>query len=179
MLSAFYPGAGTDLFPPIMFRSIKKWIYMDSLPNSACGHDHGLYFRPKFIEQLTQIMKQNGFKQKCIDDNTYTFYNQEHEQIIQYETNSIFPNSLQQHHYQFDTLVLCGFDLGDQTINFINKYSNIITNNITHHELEEEKLLLSKQVFTMIIDKDWEYWKPQNQITDLIQKNIRIGIKIK
>ena len=137
MSSAFYPGAGLDIFPPIMFRSIKNWIFVDSQPKSEFGADEYEGFeRPKFIEQLKQIMKQNDFQLKFIHGDIYTFYNLEHEQIIQYETNTIFPDSLQQHHYQTDTLVLCGFDLGDQTINFINKYSNIITDNITHHELE-------------------------------------------
>jgi hypothetical protein len=55
MLSAFYPGAGIDIFPLIMFRSIKKWIYMDSQPKSEFGNiEFNGCGRPKFIEQLKQ-----------------------------------------------------------------------------------------------------------------------------
>ena len=39
MTSAFYPGAGTDIVPPIVFRSIKHWTYMDSQPRSEFGND--------------------------------------------------------------------------------------------------------------------------------------------
>ena len=174
ILSAFYPGSGLDIFPPIMFRNIKKWIYMDSLPNSACGHNHAHYKRPNFITQLIKIMEQNEFIQTFIDKDTYTFYNSEYDQTIQYETNSIFPNSLQQRHYDCDILVLCGFYISNEETDFINKYSNIITNNITYHNLEKEQIILSKQVSTMVIDKEWKYWEHDNYFTDIIKQNIKI-----
>ena len=173
MLSAFYPGAGLDVFPLIMFRSIKEWIYMDSQPRSEFGDNlYEGFERPKFIEQLKQIMEQNGFLLSIIDSDTYVFYNSEYSQLVQYETNSVFPSSLQQRHYECDTIVLCGFDLGDCKKDFINKYSNIITNNISYHDLTDEYLLLTKQVSTMIIDKEWEYWKPKNNLIHNICKHI-------
>lgn len=175
MSSAFYPGAGLDIFPPIMFRHIKNWIYMDSQPGSEFGD---IKFngceRSKFIEQLKQIMVQNEFTQKNIDSNTYTFYNSEYKQTIRYETNSVFPHFLKQQHYDCDTLVLCGFSMDDKPLGFINKYSHIITNNITCHDLEDEELLLSKKVSTMIINKEWEYWETKNQLSHIIHEYVNI-----
>ena len=71
MSSAFYPGAGLDIFPLIMFRNIKKWIYMDSQPRSEFGDNfYEGFARPKFIEKLKQIMEQNEFKLSIIDGDT-------------------------------------------------------------------------------------------------------------
>jgi hypothetical protein len=175
MSSAFYPGAGCDVFPLITCRSIKNWIYMDSQPRSEFGDNFYEGFeRPKFIKQLIQVMAQNEFDLNSIEDNIYTFYNSEHEQTVKYETNSVFPSYVQQRHYDCETIVLCGFDLEEQTINFINKFSHIIVNNISYHSLEEEQLLLTKQVTTIIIDEKWEYWEPKNQLLDNIHKHVVI-----
>jgi hypothetical protein len=174
MSSAFYPGAGRDIIPFLMFPGITDWICIDSLPNSEYGYDHADYAHPKFIENLTKIMEQNGFIVKCIDGDTYTFCNQESNQTVRYETNSNFPNCLQQRHYDCDTLVLCGFDIGEKKYDFINKYSNIITNNITYCDSEDEPLLLSKKVSTIIIDNEWEYWEYKNHFPDIIKKYVTV-----
>ena len=173
MLSAFYPGAGLDVFPLILFRYIKEWIYMDSLPRSEFGDNlYEGFERPKFIEQLKKIMEQNGFLLEITNDDTYVFFNHEYSQLVQYETNSVFPSSLQRRHYECDTVVLCGFDLGDCKKDFINKYLNIITNNISYHDITDEHFLLTKQVSTIIIDKEWEYWEPKNIFIHNIEKHI-------
>ena len=173
MLSAFYPGAGLDIFPVIMFRDIKEWVYMDSQPRSEFGDNlYEGFERPKFIEQLKKIMEQNDFLLTIIDGDTYVFYNLEYSQLVKYETNSVFPISLKSRHYECDTIVLCGFDLGECKKDFINKYSNIITNNITYHDETDECLLLTKQVSSMIIDKEWEYWEKKNIFIDNIKKHI-------
>ena len=178
MSSAFYPGAGLDIFPLIMFRNIKKWIYLDSQPRSEFGDNFYEGFeRPKFIEKIKKIMEQNEFKLLIIDGDTYVFYNHEYKQLIQYETNSVFPNSLQPRHYECDTVVLCGFDIGECKNDFVNKYSNIITNNITYHDLMDEHLFSTKKVSTMIINKEWEYWEIKNNFIDDIKKNIVVDKK--
>ena len=175
MSSAFYPGAGTDVFPLIMFRNIKKWIYTDSQPNSEFGD---MMFegcnRPRFIGLLIQNMKQNDFELESINDNIYTFYNKEYEQQVIYETNSVFPRHVQQRHYDCDSIVLCGFDMEDDTINFINSFQHIITNNITIFESDTEQLLMSKDVSTMVYDDNWEYWQSKNELPHLIQQHVRI-----
>jgi len=173
--SAFYPGAGLDVFPPIMYRDIEFFIYMDSQPLSEFGNTifDGAQ-RPKFIQILIKIMDQNNFKLILIEDNNLTFFNSEYNQTILYETNSVFPQDLQQRHYDCNTLILCGFDTAEQTIDLINRFDNIITNNITCHELDDEPLFLSKNVSTMIINNDWIYWSSDNLFTDVILQNIKI-----
>jgi hypothetical protein len=177
MLSALYPGAGTDIFPVVMFRNIKQWRCMDSQPNSEFGDQifPGLE-RPRFLTQLKQIMSQNDFELQVIDGDDYIFYNKEYDQTIYYETNSVFPRDLEQRHYDCDYAVLCGFDMGDKTIDFINRFQNIITNNITCFELNEKQLLLSKNVSTLIIDTEWDYWEQDNQISHLIEQHVKINL---
>jgi hypothetical protein len=92
MNTAFYPGAGTDIMPPILFRNIKTWIYMDSQPKSEFGSKINSGYRQKFFPNLLTIMLQNEFQLKSIEGDTLTFYNSLHEQTIKYETNSVFPS---------------------------------------------------------------------------------------
>jgi len=173
--SAFYPGAGHDIIPLVMYRYIKKWIYFDSQPMSEFGDNlYEGFERPNFIKQLIKIMEQNDFNLNHINDNIYIFYNSEHDQIVHYETNSIFPNYLQQRHYDCDTLILCGFDTEPYTIDIINKFSNIITNNITYRSLEEEQLLLKKSVSLILINIKWNYWEHKNLLTNNICKYVSI-----
>jgi len=164
LVSAFYPGAGTDVFPLNTFRHIKRWIFTDSQSN-----------RPIFIGLLIQNMKQNEFELESINgDDSYIFYNKEHDQQVIYETNSVFPRDIQQRHYACDYIVLCGFDMEDKTIEFINRFQQIITNNITSFELDAKQLLSSKNVSVMCYHKDWEYWDDKNKLPHLIQQYIRV-----
>jgi len=175
MLSAFYPGAGIDVFPLITHRNIKKWIYTDSQPNSEFGD---MIFegcnRPRFIGRLIKNMNQNHFELKSMNEDIYIFYNAEYEQQVIYETNSVFPRDMQQRHYDCDYIVLCGFDMEDDTIEFINRFQHIITNNITRFESDEIQLLINKDVSTMVYDEDWEYWEDDNNLTPLIKQHIKV-----
>ena len=175
VVSAFYPGAGTDVFPLNTFRNIKRWIFTDSQPTSEFGD---LMFddshRPRFIGLLIQNMKQNEFELESINGDSYIFYNKEHHQQVIYETNSVFPRDIQQRHYACDYIVLCGFDMEDKTIEFINRFQRIITNNITSFELDAKQLLSSKNVSVMCYRKDWEYWDDKNKLPHLIQQYIRV-----
>lgn len=171
--TAFYPGAGFDIFIPIKYPDIRFFLYFDSLPHSSFGDIcfEGSY-NPNFIEQLKEIMETNGFKHENTEGDIYIFNNKERGQMIHYETNSVFPRDIKERHYECETLVLCGFDY--QQHNFINSYSNIITNNITYHDLLDEKILLSKNVSTMIINDEWEYWVIKNYSINNIEKFVTI-----
>ena len=174
MKTAFYPGAGRDIFPPIKFPQIKEWYYVVSQPSLEHGDIifEGSY-RSKFMKQLIVIMKINGFININTQENLYIFNNKEREQIIYYETNFVFPRDLKEKHYNCDALVLCGFDYERHEI--VNKYSNIITNNITcHDQISDENILLSKNVYTMVIDKDWEYWETKRILINNIENFIKI-----
>jgi hypothetical protein len=174
-MSAFYPGSGTDVIPPTVFRSIKQWIYMDSQPKSEFGNkiEEG-YSRPRFIPKLLTVMNQNGFYLQTMENDVYTFYNPMHEQTIRYETNAVFPNALQTHHRLCDTLVLCGYELTNPPEDFITSYSHIITDSKTGHDSPTELILLNKSVFTMVYDKDWVYWNLMNLTTSLINRYVTI-----
>lgn len=175
MTSAFYPGAGTHIIPPILFRSIKTWIYMDSQPRSEFGNkiEEGLS-RPRFIPKLMTVMNQNGFTLQTVEDDVYTFYHPEHHQTIRYETNSVFPDALQTRHRTCDTLVMCGYELTNPPSDFITSYSHIITDSKTGYSKSEEAILLTKNVSTMVYDTNWTYWEPSFLTTCHIQKNARV-----
>ena len=174
MSTAFYPGAGTDIVPPILFRNIKQWNYMDSQPNSEFGNkiEEG-FSRPHFIPKLLTVMNQNDFKLLTVQDDVYTFYNSEHNQTICYETNRVFPTALRPYHFTY-TLVLCGYMLTNPPPNFIASYSHIITDSKTGHSTIDENILSTKQVHTMIYDEKWEYWIPSNHTIHKIQSYVKI-----
>ena len=176
MKSAFYPGAGMDIVPPILFRSIRHWIYMDSQPRSEFGDDYreGLS-RPQFITELITIMNQNGFELRATENDVFTFYHSLYEQTIRYETNSVFPDALKRNHRECDTLVLCGYSLENRPCNFIDSYPNIITNSHTIYDNLDEKIILTKHVFTMMYNKNWKYWEPSNLTTSEIQRYVAIA----
>ena len=176
---AFYPGAGTDLVPPTMFRTIKHWIYMDSQPRSEFGNkvDPG-YARPIFIPSLLQTMDQNGFELQSMHNDIYTFYHPLYEQTIRYETNAVFPEDLYEQHFSCDTLVLCGYELTNPPSDFITWYAHIITDSRTVHDESEEQLLLSKSVSTLMYDPTWSYWETEHYTPPMIQRYVTITNRI-
>lgn len=163
MRSAFYPGAGTDLMPPILFPEITYWIYMDSLPRSES------YVRTPFLSRLCTAMKQTGFELSSQQDNIYYFVHEQRGQTIQYETNG----DLLDVNRDCDTLVLCGSSVRSMNNETIDSFSSIITNSITVHPIEREQLLCHRTVYTIMIDRQWEYWDSTKTISD-IQKNCHI-----
>lgn len=169
-MSAFYPGAGTDIIPPILFRNIKKWIYMDSQPNSEFGNKIGLGYRTKFIPKMLSIMIQNGFELQSVEENTYTFFNRIHDQKIIYETNTVFPEDLRYRHRECDTLVLIGYSLTNPPTDFVSSYSDIITDSLSRTDPVEQSLLLFKNVSLIVVDNDFSYWEPLEYTTNNILK---------
>ena len=90
-MAAFYPGAGTDLTPVVLFPEIKTWYYMDSQPQSE--HGDVVLYRPKFLNQLDQAMQRCGFKMKEVENHFLTYFSSETEQTIYYETSTVFPKA--------------------------------------------------------------------------------------
>jgi len=170
-MSAFYPGAGTDIVPPVLFRSIKKWLYMDSQPNSEFGE--GVY-KTRFIPTLLTIMLQNEFELKAINGDTYTFYNREHDQTINYETNTLFPDDLKSKHRECQTLVLIGYPLKNTPSDLVSSYSHIITDSLSRPDPAEESLLLFKNVSLLWIDYQFMYREPSHCITKNIIENVSV-----
>ena len=169
-MSAFYPGAGTDIIPVILFRNIKNWIYTDSQPNSVFDN----VSKTKFIPKMLSIMIQNGFELQSIEEDTYILYNHLYDQKIRYETNSIFPEDLRQRHHDCDTLVLIGHPLTNQPIDFVSSYSHIITDSLSRSDPAEQSLLLFKNVSLIVIDKDFTYWEPSEYTIANIIKYVNV-----
>lgn len=177
MTSAFYPGASIDIVPPILFRSITQWYYMDSKPRSEFGAImNKKYYKPQFIPDLLTVMNKNGFELQTVEDDIYTFYHPFHKQTIRYETNAVFPYSLQPYHRTCDTLVLIGYRLTNPPPNFISSYSHIITSSTSVYEESVKSLLLSKLVSTIVYDKKnkWEYWKAANLTIRNIKRYVTV-----
>jgi hypothetical protein len=53
-------------------------------------------------------------------------------------------------------------------------YPHIITDTKTGHEESDEKLLLSKNVSTMVYDEHWKYWEDENLIACKIQHYVKV-----
>lgn len=158
-MSAFYPGAGTDLAPPVLFPDIKTWWYMDCQPRSEFGYHKG-YYREYFIDNLNEIMDQCGFDLETVNGDLRTYYSSSTDQTIYYETNTVFPDGWDPVRYKGDTLVLCGYDINgeeqDKTHpDFFSSYSHIITNNITCTSVWKNH---PHSVSMMCFEEGWSYW---------------------
>jgi hypothetical protein len=175
-MSAFYPGAGTDIVPPVLFRNIKNWIYMDSQPKSEFGNEIGTGYRTQFIPKILTIMLQNNFELQSVDSDIYTFYNREYEQKIRYETNTVFPEDLRRRHRECDTLVLIGHTLLNPPPNFVTSYEHIITDSMSRSDPDEQSALLFKNVSLLVVDKDYIYWETSECTTENILKYVKIVV---
>lgn len=182
-MSAFYPGAGTDLTPVVLFPEIKTWHYMDSQPQSEYG-DTVVLYRPKFLNQLDQIMKQCGFKMKEVENHFLTYFSSDTEQTIYYETSTVFPKSWDSSKHAGSTLVLCGYDMessGPIPPSFFSSYSHIITDNLTGEDTWTKNILPTHTLSRMNYPKDnsYEYWIPEKETPENIRTFVSVEKDIK
>ena len=173
-MTAFYPGAGTDIVPPVLFRNIKNWIYMDSQPKSEFGNEIATGYRTKFIPKMLTIMIQNGFQLQSVQSDIYTFYNQQYDQKITYETNTVFPEDLRYRHRECDTLVLIGYSLINPPLNFVSSYKHIITDSLSRSDPTEQSTLLFKNISLIVMDKEYIYWEEDECTTENILKYVKV-----
>jgi len=182
IMAAFYPGAGTDLAPPISFPKIKTWWYMDCQPRSEFGYHTGFY-RERFLGHLDQTMTQCGFDLQMVEGDLRTYYSPSTEQTIYYETNTVFPDGWDPVRHKGDTLVLCGYDIlggddeqGSIPPDFFSSYSHIITDNLTCQSGWEN---YPYRKSTICYDKEWSYWLIEENTADnfrrftTVQQNIK------
>ena len=182
-MSAFYPGAGTDLTPVVLFPEIKTWYYMDSQPQSEYG-DTVILYRPKFLNQLDQTMNQCGFKMKEVDHNLITYYSYDTEQTIYYEINTNFPTAWDPVRHKGFTLVLCGYDMessGSIPPSFFSSYSHIITDNLTDKDVWTKNILPTHTLSRINYPKEgsFEYWLIEQQTSENIRTFVSIQRDIK
>jgi hypothetical protein len=168
---AFYPGAGTDLAPAVLFPGIKTWWYMDGQPRSEHGDDP-VFYRPDFLPRLNQIMGQCGFQLQCEDGAMRRYYSASTDQTIHYETSTLFPAAWDPVKHAAgikNTLVLCGYDIDDVVLppGFLSSYSHIITDSITVHT---KHALPTHSVSRIKYPLDLEYWMTEHCTTGHFQK---------
>jgi hypothetical protein len=178
---AFYPGAGTDLSPPVLFPEIKTWWYMDSQPQSEYGDV--ILHRPKFLNQLNQTMNQCGFKLLQVEDTLRTYFSLSTDQTIYYETSTVFPKAWDPVKHAGSTLVLCGYDMESGPIppSFFSSYSHIITDNLTSKDVWTKNILPTHTLSRMNYPKDnsYEYWLPEKETAENIRTFVSVERDIK
>jgi hypothetical protein len=169
-MSAFYPGAGTDIIPPVLFPEIKTWWYMDRL----CYLD--------FVDHVERALERCGFILESIDGNRRNYYSASTQQSIYYQFGATFPDawdSLIHALLRKNTLVLCNFDIhscGPLPPNFFTYYDHIITTNRTDRSLWKDDIYHHHKVSEIRL---YDQWDAQDQTKDDIlanaaaEKNIR------
>ena len=173
-MSAFYPGAGTDFVPPVLFPDIKTWWYMDSQPRSEYG-DYTDFYCPTFLNRLDQIAFQCGFQLQTMDQTVRTYYSPSTDQTIHYETNTVFPAAWDPIKHAGTTLVLCGYDIENDgtTIlpsSFFVSYPHIITNSITHESVWMNHVSPFHSISMIEYPDDVEYWLTEHNTKETLQK---------
>lgn len=178
-MSAFYPGAGTDLAPPVLFPEIKHWIYLDCQPNSEHGNNP-IFARPFFLSRLNRTMSQCGFMIQSVQGDVRIYRKEATDQVIRYETNSVFPEAWDPVRHKADALVCCGFDFDDRVPpGFFASYSHIITDSITCEDTWKPHRLPHHHVSILMYDKtDWEYWNVEQETTEHFQRNIQRLVRL-
>jgi hypothetical protein len=182
-MSAFYPGAGTNLAPPVLFPEIKTWYYMDSQPQSEYG-DRAILYRPKFLNHLDQTMNQCGFKKKEVDRNLLTYFSSDTEQSIYYEINTNFPAAWDPVKHAGSTLVLCGYDMessGPIPPSFFSSYLNIITDNLTSEDIWTKNILPTHTLSRINYPKygSFEYWLVEQETSENLLTFVSVQRDIK
>jgi hypothetical protein len=175
-MSAFYPGAGTDVVPIVMFPHITSWLLLDSQPRSEFGSklDPG-FERPKFLSHLDQVMTQIGFTKAVVNGDSLLYYNTKTNQSVRYETNTVFLDYIQSgRHLGYETLVLCGFDTESSRppTRWKDSFRHIIVDSksLQHGPPPKNKLISS-----MIYQTEWEYWLHHNMTREQIAKHVSIN----
>ena len=178
-MSAFYPGAGTDLTPVVLFPEIKTWHYMDSQPQSEYGDV--ILYRPKFLNQLNQTMNQCGFELLQVEDTLRTYFSLSTDQTIYYETSTVFPKAWDPNKHAGSTLVLCGYDMESSGPSFFSSYSHIITDNLTCKDVWAKNILPTHTLSRMNYPKDnsYEYWLPEKETAENIRTFVSVERDIK
>lgn len=171
-MSAFYPGAGTDLAPVVLFPDIKNWWYMDGQPRSEHGKDP-VFYRPKFLGRLDQTMRQCGFELQSTEGVIRRYYSGSTGQTIHYEINTLFPEAWDPVKHAGVTLVLCGYDIEDVVLppGFFSSYAHIITNSITVDTVWTKHALPTHRIE---YPANLEYWMTEHCTKDNFHKHYSV-----
>lgn len=169
-MSAFYPCAGTDFLPPVLFSEIKTWWYMDRL----CYLD--------FIDHVERGLDQCGFKLESIDGNRRNYYSASTQQSIYYQFGTTFPDAwdpLVHALLRKNTLVMCNSNIhscGPLPPNFFTYYDHIITVNRNNRSLWKNHIYDYYKVSEIRL---YDQWDAQDQTKDNILANAAVERNIR
>jgi len=162
MQKAVYVGAGHDIIPVLVFRDIKKFIYIDSQPFSEHGthvytkdsksyfskletrilHENdNLFGRSNFIEEFQQLMKQNNFILQS-ESKYCLIYKNDHDQVIKYHLSCSYPefltDEIKSDIRECNTLILCGYFPHKNILSMMKDPKNLIGNCHTVYTYNKE-----------------------------------------
>jgi hypothetical protein len=168
-MTDFYPGAGYDFSPVVLFPNTKEWIFMDSLPNAKFNS----YRANHFINRLMTVAKQFSLELVETKYNKLIFTNK--SVTVTYYINSIFPNDLEKLNIKYSTLYLCGFGPDEGwDVGFLNKFNHIITQK---HNLNDINIKNTNIKISYVeINPEFKYWLDDNRIPENISKNYKITL---
>jgi hypothetical protein len=96
--TAVYVGAGLDLAPVLLFRTISRFIYIDSQPLTEFGSLPLCeeFKRPEFSDKLFHKMKNLGYKRRIVspNPNLEIYLHPRRGTEVYYYKNNRFPNEL-------------------------------------------------------------------------------------
>lgn len=153
-MAAFYPGAGLDITPIILFPHITEWYYMDSQPRSECGsvNDPGCE-QKDFLVRLKQVMTQIGMECLVHTHHSLFFIHPTTHCKVTYYINSVFPLALEYCYLPCTTLVACGFRMSPRPPLFMSKFTHIICNNKTNYD-EFQSEWVHATISTIVWDEE-------------------------
>lgn len=166
-MSAFYPGAGTDFAPPVLFPGIKTWWFMDQQPRAA--HDDA---PPTFLTRLDHAAERCGFRLQTVADTLRVYRSASTDQTIFYETRTCFPGAWDSTKHVGTTLVLCGYDVESSGVlpaSFFPSYPNIITNSLTETTIWTAHVSPVQSVSVIQYPTSIEHWQAKNQTAEVFR----------
>ena len=161
---AFYPGAGLDIAPIILFPYIQRWYYMDTQP---CVE------QPFFIQRLGKIMKQAGFECTRYHNTTLYFMETNGKRTVTYYTNSVCPDDMYKQAIQASTLVACGFCFPNAPSSFYRQWKHVITDNKTDSSITTR--FITEQLSTIIWD---DTYTVEDKTPQFIVEHTNLMVKV-
>jgi hypothetical protein len=116
MASAIYIGAGHDVVPILLMPEVRKFIYIDSRPETAYGAlipVKAQFYDTLFLSRLEKALQSINFTLTRQLGNCLEYVNPSN-QVLKYYINTTFPKDCNEEIISYlsksENLVLCGYD---------------------------------------------------------------------
>jgi hypothetical protein len=148
--TAVYIGAGIDVLPLLLFRNIRRFIYIDSQPLTEFGSCelHEQFSRPNFTMNFTQTMKKIGYnKVYKRAENLYEYVHHTRMTEVLYFMNNRFPHALDELAHTYiktaSILIGCGYNPDKSIIDMMKPGSKVFVGN--NHTVYLNPCIINKQ----------------------------------